>query len=193
MRVVDCGGGFVRLDPPLSGGAGGWRLWVSPVPEPRTVKTRVHVDLRLPSADPGPLLLAVGAEVVRGPVPAEPWWVLVDPEGNEFCVFAPRRGDEAPARTAVFEVVVDSVDPVTQAEWWAGALGGRRKAEGGCAVPEPKAAKNRWHWDLDLAGESPGPLVAAGARVLRERGDGVDWWVLADPEGNEFCAFAPGT
>jgi len=26
------------------------------------------------------------------------------------------------------------------------------------------------------------------------RGDGpqdTDWWVLADPEGNEFCAFLP--
>jgi len=71
-----------------------------------------------------------GAAVVRGPVPAKPWWIL---EGNEFCVFAPRRGDEPPARTAVFEVVVDSADPVAQADWWAAALGGRREAEDGCA------------------------------------------------------------
>ena len=33
-------------------------------------------------------------------------------------------------------------------------------------------------------------LVAAGATVLRPKGDdGIRWWVMADPEGNEFCAF----
>jgi hypothetical protein len=33
------------------------------------------------------------------------------------------------------------------------------------------------------------PLVRAGAAVLREPGGGIGWYVLADPEGNEFCAF----
>jgi len=32
-------------------------------------------------------------------------------------------------------------------------------------------------------------LIAAGARVLRPRNDDIGWHVLADPEGNEFCAF----
>ena len=52
-------------------------------------------------------------------------------------------------------------------------------------VPEPKSGPNRVHWDLaadDLAG-----LVAVGAAVLREPGADIDWYVLADPEGNEFC------
>ncbi|MCX4471276.1 hypothetical protein C5N14_19585 [Micromonospora sp. MW-13] len=34
-------------------------------------------------------------------------------------------------------------------------------------------------------------LLAAGARLVREPDVEVSWWVLADPEGNEFCAFAP--
>ena len=34
-------------------------------------------------------------------------------------------------------------------------------------------------------------LVALGARVVLPRGDDRDWNVLADPEGNEFCVFAP--
>ncbi|ACV05656.1 Uncharacterised protein [Kytococcus sedentarius] len=52
-------------------------------------------------------------------------------------------------------------------------------------VPEPKVEKNRVHPDL-WGGEAD--LVAAGATVV-DRQPG--WVVLADPEGNEFCAFAP--
>ena len=32
-------------------------------------------------------------------------------------------------------------------------------------------------------------LLDAGATVLRARDDEIGWTVLADPEGNEFCAF----
>src|SRR2546421_721161 len=54
-------------------------------------------------------------------------------------------------------------------------------------VPEPKTVKNRIHWDVTVPGVAP--LVEAGATVLREPGGGIGWHVLADPEGNEFCAF----
>ena len=30
---------------------------------------------------------------------------------------------------------------------------------------------------------------AEGRPPLREPGGDIDWYVLADPEGNEFCAF----
>jgi hypothetical protein len=33
------------------------------------------------------------------------------------------------------------------------------------------------------------PLIDAGARMLRERGGDIGWNVMADLEGNEFCAF----
>jgi len=32
-------------------------------------------------------------------------------------------------------------------------------------------------------------VIAAGATVLRARDDEIGWTVLADPDGNEFCAF----
>jgi hypothetical protein len=56
------------------------------------------------------------------------------------------------------------------------------------AVPEPKSAKNRIHWDV--VAPDVYALVAAGARILREPDDDIVWHVLADPEGNEFCAFS---
>jgi hypothetical protein len=55
-------------------------------------------------------------------------------------------------------------------------------------VPESKTVKNRMHWDLVSADVAY--LVDRGATVLREPDD-VSWHVLADPQGNEFCVFAP--
>ena len=64
------------------------------VPEPKTGKNRVHVDLATTSAahqaDLVARLLGLGAtlaDVGQGDVP---WTVLADPEGNEFCVLSPR-------------------------------------------------------------------------------------------------------
>ena len=55
-------------------------------------------------------------------------------------------------------------------------------------VPEPKTVKNRMH--LDVVGDTE-ELVALGATVQRRRDDEIEWDVLTDPEGNEFCVFAP--
>jgi hypothetical protein len=60
-------------------------LFCQEVPEPRTVKNRMHLDLRLSSAE-SDRLLALGA-TVREQHPG--WTVMADPEGNEFCVFPP--------------------------------------------------------------------------------------------------------
>jgi hypothetical protein len=61
-------------------------------------------------------------------------------------------------------------------------------------VPEGKSGKNRLH--IDVHGEPGGldPLVARleqlGATPVREvdQGPAGHWWVMQDPEGNEFCA-----
>jgi Glyoxalase-like domain len=55
-------------------------------------------------------------------------------------------------------------------------------------VPEPKAVKNRMHHDVD--GDTAA-LLALGATLVRRRDEEIRWDVLADPEGNEFCVFAP--
>jgi hypothetical protein len=55
-------------------------------------------------------------------------------------------------------------------------------------VPEAKTVKNRVH--LDVFGD-PDELVALGATRVRRRDDEIEWDVLADPEGNEFCVFEP--
>ena len=61
-------------------------IWVNPVPEPKTVENRVHLDVVGDAA----ALRAAGATLVRARDTDIEWDVLADPEGNEFCCFAPR-------------------------------------------------------------------------------------------------------
>src|SRR6266545_3450338 len=142
-RLVDLGDGSARLDP-APGRPNRETIWIDPVPEPRTVKTRVHVDLRLPGADPAAILQA-GATVVREPG-EDPWWVLADPEGNEFCAF-PQRPDN-PTPPGIFELIVDSHDPWAQVSWWAGVTGGnvQRPDEGTFAWVEGAAGFPWQYW-----------------------------------------------
>jgi hypothetical protein len=173
------------------------RVWVNRVPEPVTVKQRVHLDVHAGSVD---------EVIARGATPEDldsfRWKVLRDPEGGELCVFV---RDEIPQRR-IYELVVDCVDPARLAAWWAGVIGGRWEydEEHGLAsieqipgapfeylvfvpVPEPKTVKNRIHWDIDVTDVAE--LTTRGATVLREPDDDIHWTVLADPEGNEFDAF----
>jgi Glyoxalase-like domain len=61
-------------------------------------------------------------------------------------------------------------------------------------VPEPKSTKNRLHIDLHSGPGNLDTLVtrleALGATRVREfdKGPAGHWWVMRDPEGNEFCA-----
>ena len=64
-----------------------------PVPEPKSVKNRVHIDVCPKGADQAEeveRLIGLGAtraDIGQGDVP---WVVLADVEGNEFCVLARR-------------------------------------------------------------------------------------------------------
>ncbi|MFG2352263.1 VOC family protein [Streptomyces sp. NPDC048521] len=63
------------------------------VPEPKTVKNRLHLDFR-PQDQAAevarlPALGARHADIWQG---EQPWVLLVDPEGNEFCVLGERSG-----------------------------------------------------------------------------------------------------
>ncbi len=173
-------------------------LWLNRVSEPRAVKHRAHLDIYAESlAD----LEELGATVVLPEGDDRRWTVLTDPEGGEFCAFLRA---EPPAER-LHGLVVDSADPAAQASWWAEVYGADVvHNEGGWStvehvpgmpietmdfvpVPEPKAVKNRLHWEVTAPEVQP--LLDAGAALLREPGGDLRWYVLADPEGNEFCAF----
>ena len=117
------------------------------------------------------------------------------------------------------DLCLDARDHQAQADWWCAALGYVRRDELEDAqtpeddeprpldwpvpivdpagegplmwivpVSEPKILKNRMHFDV--LGD-PVALLAAGATMVRARDHEIEWDVLADPEGNEFCVFAP--
>jgi hypothetical protein len=181
--------------------AGRVLVWVNAVSEATTVKNRLHLDVRAESLDPA---LAAGASVLA----EQPrWTVMKDPDGQEFCIFV----REPPVRDRFYELVWDvtgNADAAHRlAQWWGQALGADVMREKGWSsvekisgtpfeaivfqpVPEDKTTKNRVH--IDVFTEDLRALVALGAVVLREKGaGGTDWTVLADPAGNEFCAFTP--
>jgi hypothetical protein len=61
------------------------------VPETKTVKNRLHLDLRPDDQDVEvQRLLALGASRVDIGQGERSWVVLADPEGNEFCVLGER-------------------------------------------------------------------------------------------------------
>ncbi|ATE58439.1 VOC family protein [Actinosynnema pretiosum] len=108
---------------------------------------------------------------------------------------------------------VDAADPRGLAAFWAGALETDAvqeygddgdlvmlTAEGGVRlgfqrVAEPTPGKNRVHLDFgaaDLAAEVE-RLTGLGAVLVAERSmPGVEWVVLADPAGNQFCVSRAG-
>ena len=63
-----------------------------PVRDSKVTKNRLHLDFR-PDNQTAEVdrLLALGAHRVDVGQGEQPWVVLADPEGNEFCVLAPRR------------------------------------------------------------------------------------------------------
>ena len=77
----------VVIDPPGAGPT----VWFNRVPEPKVAKNRVHLDVDVASSDEIERLVSLGATVLRplGAVPDEPWAILADLEGNEFCAFPP--------------------------------------------------------------------------------------------------------
>ncbi len=189
LELADAGEG----DTVLRGPSPRHTVWINAVPEPKTAKNRMHLDVHARSVDE---LLALGATVVD----EQPrWTVMADPEGGEFCAFV----REEPPPYRLYEVGLDAADARSVGRWWADLLGGRYVDEGKefvyvadipgapfesldvAPVPEPKSAKNRVH--LDVVGDVA-EIVARGATVLDEQSR---WTVTADVEGNEFCVFPP--
>ncbi|SDS38582.1 hypothetical protein SAMN04488543_1632 [Friedmanniella luteola] len=185
------------------------------VPDPETVRYRVHLDLATTSAAHHAALVTRLQELgatPAGPAPGgPPRTVLADPEGNLFCVLEPRATDRDTGPIA--EVVLDCADPPALTRFWEAAIGWTvhavsddhallRSAEGVGPylrlLREPHLPNpwSRVHLDLrprpgdDQAAEVArleelGAALAAGGRT------GHPWRVMTDPGGQEFCVLAP--
>ena len=117
--------------------------------------------------------------------------------------------------TRLVSVVFDANDHRAQAQWWADALDAPVAGEDADedadeawltpdngpeilfdAVTEPKRTTNRVHLDLATYSKAEhtalvNTLIDRGAtRIDLGQGD-VDWVVLTNPEGNEFCVIEP--
>lgn len=186
------------------------------VPDSKTVKNRVHVDLASTSAAHHAELVArlkdLGAtplDLGQGDVP---WTVMADPDGNEFCVAEPREAYQDTGPIAA--IVADCVDPRAMAGFWDGALDWTlhevsddhamlRSSQGVgpylklVRTPEAKTVKNRVHLDIrpyrgdDQAAEVARLKDLGAVEIDLGQGD-VSWTCLVDPEGNEFDVLAPG-
>lgn len=86
MRYVEVNGELVDPD------GTGPTLWFQQVPESKTAKNRVHLDLWLPRREAAArraLLLSMGGRLLEefdNVDGDESFWVLADPEGNEVCL-----------------------------------------------------------------------------------------------------------
>ena len=111
------------------------------------------------------------------------------------------------------DLALDALDHQALADWWCTVLGYQRRlppagrsdqprewpvpiydpAGSGPLiwfnpVAEPKTVKNRMH--MDVFGNTD-ELLTLGATLVRRRDDEIEWDIMADPEGNEFCVFDP--
>ena len=74
---------------------GGLAIDFARVPEAKTVKNRLHLDLRSTDlAEATAQALALGATRADDIYDQGRWQVLRDPEGNEFCLLRPRPSGE---------------------------------------------------------------------------------------------------
>ena len=85
--------GAIEITDPARPGA--VSVLFEPVPEPKAIKNRLHLDIRpvgVDQADELERLLALGARRADIGQGDQTWVVLSDPEGNEFCLLR-RRAD----------------------------------------------------------------------------------------------------
>ena len=90
-RITEEEDSFISL---ASSSGDGPQIYILPVPEAKSVKNRLHLDLHAVGCtqeEEVERLLALGAvraDVGQGQGPGVSWVVLADPEGNEFCILA---------------------------------------------------------------------------------------------------------
>jgi hypothetical protein len=197
-------------------GGTGFSLEFIPVPEPKTAKNPIHLDLVSESAEHErelvEQLLALGASHVdigqaRGD---DHHVVLADPEANEFCLV--RRGEFLADTGFVGAIVFEPAHPAT-GYFWAEVLGWPvvYDHDGDVAIRAPdgrgpfitfgppgvnKFEKGRLHLDVAPRGGDDhmaevDRVIGLGARRVDIGQGDVPWVVLVDPDGNEFCVLTP--
>jgi len=185
-----------------------------PTDAPKTRPNPMHFDLtsQTPEAQQQTVATALelgGRHIDVGQLPAEEHVVLADPEGNEFCVI--EAGNTFLAGCGFIGAL--SCDGSRDVGYfWSNALGwplvwdqeeetaiqsprGGTKITWGGPPDVPKTGKNRWHLDIAPSGGDQQAevdrLVALGARRVDIGQGEVEWVVMADPDGNEFCVTPP--
>ena len=192
-----------------------FEILFEPVPEQKTGKNSIHLDLTTTSiadqTESVARLVELGARHIDvGQSAEDSHVVLADPEGNEFCLIEPTNNFLATCGR-LGSITCDGSRAV--GHFWSEALGwplvwdqdeetAIRAPDGtgpfitwGPPVPT-KSTKNRLH--LDIAPPADGDqgaevdrLISLGAvRIDIGQGD-VSWVVMADPDGNEFCVLTP--
>jgi predicted enzyme related to lactoylglutathione lyase len=193
----------------------GFRIRFLPTQEPKVDQNQMHVDLTSTSLDDQQQTvkraLGLGARHIDvGQRGDEGHIVLADPEGNEFCVIEP--GNQFLADCGfVGAVACDGSQEVGY--FWSEALGwplvwdqnqetAIRSPHGGPKITwggpplKPKTGKYRLHFDLapPVDGDQQAEvdrLIALGATRIDIGQGEVDWVVMADPDGHEFCVQPP--
>jgi len=185
------------------------------VPEAKTGKNSIHLDLTTASLDDQAHSVEQLSELGARPVDVgqrgdEGHVVLADPEGNEFCLIEPTNSFLAGCGR-LGSITCDGSPEVGY--FWSAALEWPlvwdQDEETAIRAPDRvgpfiswgppipvKTRKNRLH--LDIAPPAGGDqraeverLISLGAtRVDIGQGD-VKWVVMADPDGNEFCVLTP--
>ncbi len=187
-----------------------------PVPEAKSTKNRIHLDLASDSAEDQSAIVErlQGAGATRidiGQPNDAPWVVLADPEGNEFCVSPPTEWSLREEGCPIGAIAYDQAD-ASLGRFWAEAIGweivwdrdgyvGLRDPRYGPLImfgprTTAKAPKNRVHFDIAPEAEDDWNaeaerLIELGARRIEALHGKTPWVVLADPEGNEFCVLSP--
>ncbi|MCK2244490.1 MULTISPECIES: VOC family protein [unclassified Crossiella] len=86
--------GSIEIGPRAGFGGAQPTLFLSRQDEPRQGKSRLHIDVNATDRDQGAeleRLLGLGARPADiGQTGQEQWHVLIDPEGNEFCLLKAR-------------------------------------------------------------------------------------------------------
>jgi catechol 2,3-dioxygenase-like lactoylglutathione lyase family enzyme len=188
-------------------------IFFLPVPDKKTGQNRNHLDLTTTSIEDqtetvARLLELDANHIDIGQSPDESHVVLADPEGNEFCILAPGNSFLAGCER-LGSINCDGSKET--GHFWSEALGWPlvwdQDEETAIRAPDrtgplitwsgpplmPKNSKNRLHLDIAPNGDQSAEverLVALGASRVDIGQRDVDWVVMADPDGNEFCVLS---